>query len=167
MRRAALAAALLLICGAAQAAPLELYVPLTAQHFGKSVRPLNQLNLGLGLGMALRKDIPGHWQPYALAAGFDDSFHNPTWLAGAGLRRHWDFGPVRAQIGGLAAIIQRPDINQGSPFPGVVPIVGIGMGPITLEATFIPRIKALDDERTRMIGNGMPVAFFWLRASTF
>lgn len=73
---------------------------------------------------------------------FKDSHSHAQWNLGYEHSTYW--GPrsgLQAGLGFTAAIVQRPDIANGIPFPAVLPIASLRYDKATLFATYIPTLN--------------------------
>ena len=71
---------------------------------------------------------------------FLDSHKNWEPTAGYAFLKMWEIGqsPFEIGLGFTALITARPDINNGIPFPGALPLVSFGTRTATVYATYIP-----------------------------
>ena len=98
----------------------------------------NEDNWGLGLEREFATTSP--WVKVALANGFKDSMGNLSYMAGGGLKRRFyvrsnDF---YVDLGGVAFVMTRQDVNHNEPFPGVLPAATFGFKRIALNLTYMP-----------------------------
>lgn len=73
---------------------------------------------------------------------FQDSHRNAQLQVGYAWNRYW--GPRGGLQGGLGytiMIVQRPDILSGVPFPAILPLFSLRVGPAKLVSTFIPTVN--------------------------
>jgi len=101
---------------------------------------LNERNWGLGLQYDWDpKD--SKWIPFATASGFIDSNHNPSYYAGGGALRRFQFGGMHADLGAIGFLMTRKDFKHDRPFPGVLPVLSVGTERVSLNMTYIPKVE--------------------------
>jgi hypothetical protein len=76
----------------------------------------------------------------ALANGFEDSMGNPSYMAGGGIKRRFylrsdDF---YVDLGGVAFLMTRENVNGNQPFPGVLPAATFGFKRVAVNVTYMP-----------------------------
>ena len=120
---------------------LSLLVNGKALHLGTPEgKKYNEKNWGLGLQYDWDlKD--SKWIPFATASGFIDSNKNPSYYAGGGALRRFEYRGVHADLGAIGFLMVRKDFKNDRPFPGVLPVVSIGAGRVALNATYIPKVE--------------------------
>ena len=120
---------------------LSLLVNGKALHLGvPDDKHLNEKNWGLGLQYDWDlKD--SKWIPFATASGFIDSNKNPSYYAGGGALRRFEYGGVHADLGAIAFLMTRENFKHDRPFPGVLPVLSIGAGRVALNMTYIPKVE--------------------------
>ena len=101
----------------------------------------NENNTGLGIEYEFEQTSA--WKTIAMANGFRDSADGMSYMAGAGLHRRL-FETDRLDqfyiYAGLSAFVMtRDDVNDGSPFPGVLPSISIGTSKLGFNLTYMPR----------------------------
>jgi palmitoyl transferase len=103
----------------------------------EKVRNYNEAAWGGGLGKSLF-DKDGDWQGiYAIA--FLDSHKNLEPAAGYAFLKVAHFSrDFSAGLGYSILVTMRPDINNGYPFPGLLPWVSVFYKKSTIAATYIP-----------------------------
>lgn len=99
----------------------------------------NEDNWGLGL----EREFPstGPWIKVALVNAFTDSMDNPSYMAGGGLKRRFRIGSsenLYVDLGGVAFLMTREDVNHNKPFPGVLPAATFGFKRVALNLTYMP-----------------------------
>lgn len=121
---------------------VEAYIPSYAWHnrylYSKErVVRYNENPWGFGLGKSYY-DKDGDWHGI-YAFGFLDSHKNLEPILGYAFLKVLHINE-KANIGGGYALLvtQRPDINDGIPFPGALPWVSASYGKVTFVATYIP-----------------------------
>jgi palmitoyl transferase len=100
----------------------------------------NEAAWGGGLGKSFY-DEKGNWHGlYAIA--FLDSHTNIEPMIGYSYLKMAHFTEfLKAGIGLTAVITQRPDIFNGIPFPGVVPLASITYRRLSISGTYVPGAK--------------------------
>jgi len=99
----------------------------------------NEDNWGLGVEREFSSST-SPWVKVALANGFSDSTGNPSYMAGGGLKRRFyvrsrDF---YVDLGGVAFLMTRENVNGDRPFPGVLPAATFGFKRVALNVTYMP-----------------------------
>lgn len=93
---------------------------------------------GFGLGRFDEKGDGYSW--YTLA--FKDSHYDWTVMAGWSWTTYW---PERSDfavgLGYTAFLMSRPDIFNNIPFPAILPLASIKLGPAEIMGTFIPKLN--------------------------
>lgn len=111
-----------------------------ATHVEDTRREQNETNLGLGLQYDLGAN---GWIPYLSAAGFEDSRNDMSYYAGGGYRRRFElpvFDNYHVDVGGIAFLMTRKSYADGTPFPGVLPVISFGGPGASLNLTYIPKV---------------------------
>ena len=99
----------------------------------------NEDNWGLGIEREFASSSP--WVKVALANGFKDSMGNPSYMAGGGLKRRFSHrarDDFYVDLGGVAFLMTREDVNHNKPFPGVLPAATFGFKRVALNLTYMP-----------------------------
>jgi hypothetical protein len=103
-------------------------------------RSWNEANWGLGL----EREFPSRsrWVKLAMANGFEDSRGYPSYMAGAGLKRRFELGTsdFYVDLGGIAFLMTRDDVDHNRPFPGVLPAATFGFRRVALNLTYLPEV---------------------------
>jgi hypothetical protein len=93
-----------------------------------------------GLGVEREFNSAGRWVTAALANGFKDSLDEPSYMAGGSIKRRfrmssddWYF-----DVGVVAFIMTRADVDQHRPFPGALPAVTFGSKRVAVNVTYMP-----------------------------
>ena len=103
----------------------------------------NEENWGLGLEYDFNPK--SDWIKFVNASWFKDSNYNTSRYAGVGIKRRyrldnsddgWFF-----DAGAIAFLMTRKDYKNNDPFPGILPFVAVGNGPVTLNLTYIPSVS--------------------------
>ncbi len=99
----------------------------------------NEDNWGLGLEREFTSPT-SRWVKVALANGFSDSMGNPSYMAGGGLKRRFRFNSedFYVDLGGVAFLMTRENVNGDRPFPGVLPAATFGFKRVALNLTYMP-----------------------------
>ena len=121
---------------------------------------LNEENWGAGVQYDFNM-TENKWVPFLNASGFKDSNNNPSYYAGGGTVRRFQFGEnknsLHLDIGAVAFLMVREDFNSGNPFPGVLPVASVGTKRVALNVTYIPKIDP------KMV----PLVFFQLKIGLY
>lgn len=125
---------LIISIGTKEARADELLLPLMSRHtsyHGKSLDHLNEQNYGIGYE---RNNYFG--------VVFKDSLYNPSAMIGRNYRKEIDLSSGWHVSGTLAAgLMFRKNVKDYTPFPVVMPFVGIGRYSWTAEFTYIPATR--------------------------
>jgi hypothetical protein len=102
----------------------------------------NEDNWGLGLEREFASRGP--WVKVALANGFKDSVGDPSYMAGGGLKRRFTLrsDDFYVDIGGVAFLMTREQVNGNKPFPGVLPAATFGFKRVAVNLTYMPEAVA-------------------------
>jgi hypothetical protein len=101
----------------------------------------NENNLGAGFQYDF-DEIDGKWVPFVTASGFKDSFKNASYNAGGGTMRRFKFGNGWHFDAGIYAFaMTRKDYKNNSPFLGILPVASIGTDMISVNMTYIPKVR--------------------------
>jgi hypothetical protein len=121
-------------------------------HVGSSY-DWNESNLGLGFEYQFEQTSP--WRKTVMANAFRDSTNVMSYMAGAGLSRRvfetarWNGFYV---YGGLNAFLMtRDDVNDSSPFPGILPSLTIGNRAVGMNVTYLPRQAVEEVTNSRVV----------------
>jgi hypothetical protein len=103
-----------------------------------AAREWNEDNWGLGLEREFASRSP--WIKLALVNAFTDSMDNPSYMAGGGLKRRFrpGSGAFYVDVGGVAFLMTRQNVNRNQPFPGVLPTATFGFKRVALNVTYMP-----------------------------
>jgi len=92
-----------------------------------------------GLGVEREFATTSRWIKVALGNTFMDSMNNPSYMAGGGLKRRFRFGSGGyVDLGGVAFLMTRENVNGDKPFPGLLPAATFGFKRIALNVTYMP-----------------------------
>jgi hypothetical protein len=105
-----------------------------------AARDWNEDNWGLGIEHEFASSTP--WIKVALANGFKDSMGNPSYMAGGGIKRRFTMGSqdFYVDLGGVAFVMTRENVNHNEPFPGVLPAATFGFKRVALNVTYMPEV---------------------------
>jgi Antimicrobial peptide resistance and lipid A acylation protein PagP len=85
----------------------------------------------------------GNWIPFVTTSWFIDSNKNPSYYAGGGIAKRFDFGPAKyelhADIGLVGFVMLREGFRGDMPFIGALPVAALGAGRVAMNVTYIPR----------------------------
>jgi hypothetical protein len=147
LRRLLAAAALVVACDAALADEIGLNVYGLSYHFDRDRAQAlgvdNEANPGLGVRWKFAET--GRWQFFADAGVFSDSGNHTAVIAGAGALWHVAGG---FQVGAALAVMNSDTYNNGRTFIAPLPLVAWDLGPVTLNATFFPKVERYNDVAT-------------------
>jgi hypothetical protein len=103
-----------------------------------AARNWNEDNWGLGLEREFSST--GRWVKVALVNAFTDSMDNPSYMAGGGLKRRFRPGSrdFYVDVGGVAFLMTRENVNRNEPFPGLLPAATFGFKRVALNVTYMP-----------------------------
>ena len=103
-----------------------------------AARQWNEDNWGLGFEREFASTSP--WVKVALANGFKDSMGNPSYMAGGGIKRRFYVrsDDLYVDLGGVAFLMTRENVNGDKPFPGVLPAATIGFKRVAVNFTYMP-----------------------------
>ena len=103
-----------------------------------AARHWNEENWGLGVEHEFASRSP--WIKMALANGFKDSVGNPSYMAGGGIKRRFTMGSqdFYVDLGGVAFLMTREDVNHNAPFPGILPAATFGFKRVAVNMTYMP-----------------------------
>lgn len=127
----------------AQASSWNIIVNGKAIHLGDAPAgtKFNENNWGAGFQYDF-DEIDGKWVPFVTASGFTDSFKNASYNAGGGTMRRFKFGSGWHFDAGLYAFaMTRKDVKNNSPFLGVLPVASIGTDMISVNMTYVPKVR--------------------------
>ena len=106
-------------------------------YSAEKIKTYNENAFGGGLGRSFIDEDGDFHGLFVL--GFADSHKNFEPVAGYGFLKNWQpLSNFRLGLGFTGLVTARPDINNGIPFPGALPLVGLGFKRATVFATYIP-----------------------------
>ncbi|HEY7670997.1 MAG TPA: hypothetical protein VIC71_02185 [Gammaproteobacteria bacterium] len=104
-----------------------------------AAREWNEHNWGLGVEREF--DTDERWVKVALANGFKDSLGNPSYMAGGGIKHRFRLPSISdtfyVDVGAIAFLMAREDVDHGRPFPGVLPALTVGTRNLALNVTYM------------------------------
>lgn len=129
-----------LMTGTAVAGEMSLVVNGKAVHINVPAGTnLNEKNWGLGLQYDW--DIVNKkWVPFAMVSGFSDSNKNPSYYAGGGALRRFQFDGTHVDMGAIGFVMTRKDFRDDKPFLGVLPAFSVGTDRVSVNMTYIPKV---------------------------
>ena len=152
---------LCLSSGNAAAGQLDLIVNGFSYHVNSDY-DWNEENYGLGLEYQF--DTSSRWIWSATGNAFMDSQENMSYMAGGGLKRRLFQSEHRAgfyvDVGLVAFLMARADIDDYRPFPGVLPTLSFGMKNAGVNLTYLPRAAVQNIANARIVDEGVSGVFF-------
>jgi hypothetical protein len=144
-----------LMAATAVAGEMSLLVNGKAVHMNPPAdKNLNEKNWGLGLQYDW--DIVNKkWVPFATASGFSDSNKNPSYYAGGGILRRFQFDGTHVDLGAIGFVMTRKGYKDDQPFLGVLPAFSVGTKSVALNITYIPKVEP----------KAVPLWFFQLKVN--
>jgi len=129
-----------LMAGTAVANEMSLVVNGKAVHINTPAgKNLNEKNWGLGLQYDW--DIVNKkWIPFGMVSGFSDSNRNPSYYAGGGAMRRFQFDGTHVDLGAIGFVMTRKDFRDDKPFLGVLPAFSVGTDRVSVNMTYIPKV---------------------------
>jgi hypothetical protein len=120
----------------------------------------NEDNWGLGLEREFATTSP--WVKVALANAFKDSMGKPSYMAGGGIKRrfHVHSDDFYVDLGGVAFLMTREDVNRNEPFPGVLPAATFGFKRVALNLTYMPETVVNRVTNSKLYDPSMEGVFF-------
>ncbi|MDH5181845.1 MAG: hypothetical protein OEZ39_07150 [Gammaproteobacteria bacterium] len=112
---------------------------LTKPPAGKS---FNESNVGSGVQYEFQTELGSPWVRFITGSAFNDSFNNLSYYGGGGqVRRFTLTNGWHIDVGYLAFVMARQDVNNYQPFPGLLPVTSIGTKNVAINLTYIPEIN--------------------------
>ncbi len=143
------------MAGTAVAGEMSLLVNGKAIHINTPAgKNLNEKNWGLGLqydGDIVNKK----WIPFGMVSGFSDSNKNPSYYAGGGALRRFQFDGTHVDLGAIGFVMTRKGYKDGQPFFGALPAFSVGTKSVALNMTYIPKVDP----------KAVPLWFFQLKVN--
>jgi len=131
---------------------LSLLVNGKAIHFNSANKNFNEKNWGAGLQYDLAP-INENWIPFVTVSGFKDSNRNPSYYAGGGIMRRYQFDHLHVEAGVVGFVMTRKDFRDDKPFIGVLPAFSLGTKNVSVNMTFVPKVDP----------KAVPLVFFQLK----
>jgi hypothetical protein len=115
-----------------------------------------------GLGFEKEFNSSGHWVTAAVANGFKDSMYNPSYMAGASIKRRFRMLSNRLYFdaGLVAFYMTRHDVRHNEPFPGALPAITFGSRRLAVNVTYMPGSVVDDVTHANRIDPAMDGVFF-------
>lgn len=105
-----------------------------------ATRDWNESNWGLGFEREF--DPNQRWVKLALGNGFRDSQNAMSYMAGGGIKRRFRLRALSDQIyvdvGVIAFMMSRQDVDHNHPFPGILPALSVGSRRFAINLTYVP-----------------------------
>lgn len=96
-----------------------------------------------GIGVEYEFASASRWKKTAMANGFRDSNDTMSYMAGAGLHRRLfesnRLANLYLDLGITAFLMTRDDVDNGAPFPGVLPSLRFGNRYAGINLTYLPK----------------------------
>ena len=135
-----LAAVLMVSASTALAGEFSAVLNGRSIHLGAS-EDWNENNLGLGVEYQFATQ--SRWRTRLMANGFQDSTENMSYMAGGGLYRNLyatdRLGGFYVDAGLNAFLMTRDDVDEGRPFPGILPSLTFGTEFMGINLTYLPK----------------------------
>lgn len=100
----------------------------------------NESNWGLGFEHEFNPD--DRWVRVAMGSGFLDSEDELSFMGGGGLKRRFRIPVgqrrIHVDLGAVAFVMTRQDVNQNKPFPGILPALSVGTRQFAVNMTYLP-----------------------------
>jgi hypothetical protein len=127
------------VTGPAQASDWGIVVNGKAYHVN-STYDWNENNWGLGFEREFNQR--SRWVRMAVGSGFIDSQNSMSYMGGGGLKRRFLIPRIGqdfyVDIGAVAFLMTRQDINNNKPFPGLLPTLTVGSRHIAVNLAYLP-----------------------------
>jgi antimicrobial peptide resistance and lipid A acylation protein PagP len=93
-----------------------------------------------GLGVEKEFNSSGRWVTTAVANAFKDSMDNPSYMAGASIKRRFRARPDHFYFdaGVVGFFMTRENVNHNAPFPGALPTMTFGARYLAVNVTYMP-----------------------------
>lgn len=102
-------------------------------------KDLNEKNWGAGFQYDW-KPVNDKWIPFATASGFSDSNSNPSYYAGGGVLRRYQYNSLNFDVGVIGFAMTRKNYKNDKPFLGVLPAFSVGTQRFAVNMTYIPKV---------------------------
>lgn len=120
-------------------------------------KELNEANWGFGFEYNYTER--NGWVPFLTTSGFKDSNENMSYYTGGGIKKRFMLSSgarsAYVDVGGIAFMMTRENYHDNRPFPGVLPVLSVGMNKLALNITYVPDISIAGS-------NIPPLVFFQL-----
>lgn len=134
---------LLLFCVSASANDFSLLLNGKALHLQDAPvgQTFNEKNWGAGFQYDFT-DNHEDWVPFMTASGFLDSHKKPSYYAGGGMMRRfqWAESGFYTDVGLVGFLMTRENFKDNKPFPGILPVMTLGTEDIAVNITYIPKV---------------------------
>lgn len=125
--------------GTAQAGQWDIVLNGKSVHVGAE-KAWNESNWGLGFEHEFNPEA--RWVKVALGNGFRDSDDQLSYMAGGGLKRRFRLPVgerrVHVDLGAVAFVMTRHDVDNNEPFPGLLPAFSVGTRQFSVNLTYLP-----------------------------
>lgn len=120
----------------------------------------NEANWGLGFEKEFNSS--GRWVSAAVANGFKDSLDNPSYMAGASLKRRFRMfeNHFYFDAGIVAFYMTRHDVRHNEPFPGALPAMTFGARRVAVNVTYMPGSVVDEVTHANRVDPAMEGVFF-------
>ncbi len=136
--------ALVIVASSAWAGELSLLINGYTHHINPpEAYHYNERNWGGGFQYDYDR-VYGSWVPFIAASGLRDSFRENSYYAGGGMQRRFEVSPsldnLHVDLGLVAFVMTRKDIDNNHPFLGLLPAATIGTDHVSLNITYVPPV---------------------------
>jgi hypothetical protein len=104
-----------------------------------AAREWNEHNWGLGVEREF--DSGDRWVKVAVANAFDDSVGDLSYMAGGGIKHRFRLPDVSetfyVDVGVIAFLMSREDVDDRQPFPGVLPVITVGSRNVAFNVVYM------------------------------
>lgn len=93
-----------------------------------------------GLGFEKEFNSSARWVAAVVANGFEDSQDNPSYMAGASIKRRFRMSSNHFYFdaGVVGFLMTRHDVDKNAPFPGALPTMTFGARYLAVNVTYMP-----------------------------
>jgi len=115
-----------------------------------------------GLGFEKEFNSSSRWVAAAVANGFKDSMDEPSYMAGASIKRRFRMfsDHLYFDAGIVAFYMTRQDVRHNEPFPGALPAVTFGSRRFAVNVTYMPGSVVDDVTHANKVDPAMRGVFF-------
>ncbi len=120
----------------------------------------NQDNRGLGVEKEFNSSA--RWVTTAVANAFTDSMDNPSYMAGASIKRRFRVpsSHVYFDAGLVGFVMTRENIHHDAPFPGALPTMTFGARHFAVNVTYMPGSLVEHVTSARLLDPAITGVFF-------